>query len=220
MTRLQTVNIVTTAAYPWYTGTAILPLLRAYYLSLRGVNVTLYIPFVAPKHQAQIFGIDTCFTSPAAQEEYIRDYLPGPESPSLTIEFYPGTYVKLFGSIIPACRLDRKISACDWLILEEPEHLNWFHPWSRFRKCAPRVTGNILTNYFYFWSGALPLLPFLPWLMERYNHLLVRHHCDDVMILSNQMKALKGAKLMYSSGIHPSFSKHLHRRLTPKRSIS
>ncbi len=111
----------------------------------------------------------------------------------------------MFGSIIPACRLAKRVRPCDWLILEEPEHLNWFHPWSRFGKCAPRVTGNILTNYFYYWSGGLPGLPALPWLMEHYSRLLTRYHCDDVMILSNQMKYLKGSRLMYSSGIHPSF---------------
>jgi len=202
---LQTINIVTTAAYPWRTGLSILPLLRAYYLAQRGLDVTLYVPWIAPEDQLELFGTGTCFTSPETQEAHIRAYLPGPDQPSLKIEFYPGVYVKLFGSIIPTCRLSKRIRACDWLLLEEPEHLNWFQPMNRFRKCAPRVTGNVLTNYFYYWSGGLPGLPILPWLMERYSRLLIRHHCDDVLILSNQMGYLKGSVLMYSSGIHPSF---------------
>ena len=94
---LKSIGIITTAAYPWLTGTAILALLRAYYLAQKDLNVTLYIPWVAPKDQVRIFGKGLCFASPKSQEAYIRDYLPGPDCPSLRIEFYPGNMSRISG---------------------------------------------------------------------------------------------------------------------------
>ena len=202
---LKSINIITTAAYPWLTGTAILALLRAYHLALRGLEVTLYVPWIPPKDQPRIFGEDTRFAFPKAQEECIRKYLPGPDCPSLDIEFYPGRYFEKLGAILPFCRLSKRIRACDWLILEEPEHLNWLHPWNRYQRRAPKVTGIVLTNYLYYWNQNLPKLPPAVRLMDHYSRWLIRRHCDDILILTRQMDYLSGARLLYSSGIHPSF---------------
>ena len=89
--------------------------------------------------------------------------------------------------------------------MEEPEHLNWLHPWNRYSKRAPRVTGIVMTNYLYYWNHNLPHFPLIPRFMDHYSSWLIRRHCDDILILSNQMDYLPGARLMYSSGIHPSF---------------
>jgi digalactosyldiacylglycerol synthase len=67
--------IVTTAALPWRTGTAVNPLLRALALT-RGRPphfVTLWLPWLADaKAQQQLYGQP--FASRADQEAWIRDY--------------------------------------------------------------------------------------------------------------------------------------------------
>ena len=202
---LNKLNIITTAAFPWRTGTAILALYRAYYLSQKGLDVRLYIPWVPPPEQKKLFGKDITFESYKAQEECIRFYLPHSGGSSLQLEFYPGIYIEALGSILPRCALSRRIRQCDWLILEEPEHLNWLHPWNRFRKKATRITGIMLTNYTFYIKEALPYLPMIPNLVNRYNRWLIRRHCDDAILLGNTFPYLTEAQMIHSSGIHPSF---------------
>lgn len=201
---LKTVNIVATAAFPWRTGTAILALYRAFYLAQRGLDVKLYVPWLASADQEKLFGEHTCFNSFTAQEECIRAYLPA-DSPSLDIEFYPAKYKEDWGVIHPTCQISQRLRCCDWLILEEPEHLNWKHPWSRYEEQASRVTGIVLTNYWYFWNQGLPGMPFIPWLLERYNRWLIRRHCDDIILLGRAFPRLPRSQHLNVTGIHPSF---------------
>lgn len=73
------------------------------------------------------------FATQAEQEHYIRDWLSqraglAEEADKLNILFYPGKYHAEFGSIfstgdVPALIPDPDADA---LILEEPEHLNWY----------------------------------------------------------------------------------------------
>lgn len=76
------ITIVTTAALPWMTGTAVNPLLRAAYLvrKTQEINqdslqwVTLVIPWLElPNDQEQIY--HRVFGSQQHQEQYIRDWL-------------------------------------------------------------------------------------------------------------------------------------------------
>jgi hypothetical protein len=71
--------VVTTAALPWRTGTAVNPLMRALYLT-RGRpkhHVTLLIPWLTDeKSRKKLYGAENAFTERGMeeQEEWIRDF--------------------------------------------------------------------------------------------------------------------------------------------------
>jgi hypothetical protein len=70
--------VVTTAALPWRTGTAVNPLLRALYLT-RGrpsKNITLLIPWLPDaESREKLYGTDASkITTQQQQEEWIRTY--------------------------------------------------------------------------------------------------------------------------------------------------
>jgi hypothetical protein len=122
----RTIHIVTTAALPWFTGTAVNPLLRAAYLHryTRQINnnnnncsnsndnattasttnyVTLVIPWLElDDDQTNLYG--RVFDSEAAQEAYIRQWLHDDAgmadvASELQILFYPARYHAGLGSI-------------------------------------------------------------------------------------------------------------------------
>lgn len=202
---LQTVNIVTTAALPWRTGTAILALFRAFHLAQRGLDVHLYQPWIPPGQQRSLFGGTLSFDTPAAQADHIRSHLPNPHCPRLHLAFYPARYWDSLGSILPTVALAGCLRICDWLILEEPEHLSWKRPWGHFRTVSERVTGIVLTNYRYYCAHAVPRLPWVADIVERYNRWLIRRHCDDVIVLSKTHPDLPSARQIQVSGIHSAF---------------
>jgi hypothetical protein len=129
--------IVTTAALPWMTGTAVNPLLRAAYMtegrSEVGGSVTLMLPWLERRgDQESVYGKNQVFSSPEEQEEYIRTWLREkaklPEaSEKLSIGWYPSWQNKIENSLysmgdITALIPEEDVDIC---ILEEPEHLNW-----------------------------------------------------------------------------------------------
>ena len=75
------IAIVTTAALPWLTGTAVNPALRAAYLWERGHDVTLLVPWVVASDQEKIFlNAEDRFRSEAEQlvavKRHIRKRVP------------------------------------------------------------------------------------------------------------------------------------------------
>ena len=113
-------HIVTTAALPWFTGTAVNPLLRAAYLhrktqEINGQNtthrsrrwVTLIIPWLELPEDQKLLYSGRVFGSAKEQEDYIRDWLrneadmPDAACPETGLEilFYPGRYHTGLGSI-------------------------------------------------------------------------------------------------------------------------
>lgn len=130
--------IVTTAALPWMTGTAVNPLLRALSLAEHRSKdtVTLMIPWL-PSKDARAFLYGSCkqtFENPQEQEAWIRQYCidrcncTEQTAGNLRIQFWKGVYQESFASIFPLEDICSTIprDEADICILEEPEHLNWF----------------------------------------------------------------------------------------------
>lgn len=144
------IHIVTTAALPWFTGTAVNPLLRAAHLHRRTKEINrdhnidnkhnanenprswviLVIPWLElSEDQERLYG--RVFLNTDEQESFIRDWLRNeanmPDVASdLEIVFYPARYHTGLRSIFAMGdmmdQLDHdKMDVC---ILEEPEHVN------------------------------------------------------------------------------------------------
>jgi digalactosyldiacylglycerol synthase len=129
--------IVTTAALPWMTGTAVNPLLRAAYMtegrSEAGGSVTLMLPWLERRQdQEEVYGAGRLFDTPEEQELHIRTWLRekakmSDASEKLKIEWYTAWQSKSENSIYSMGDITALIPAeeVDICILEEPEHLNW-----------------------------------------------------------------------------------------------
>lgn len=202
---LKTINIITTAALPWRTGTAVLPLMRAFHLAQKGFQVTLYVPWVVLEQQGLIFGANLTFRTQQEQERHIRTFLPVPNCYNLQISFYPGNFSSQAGSIFPRCALSKLITPCDWLILEEPEHLNWLHPFNQYKDYASRVTGIVITNYAFYVRNHAPAGRWLEKPLNAYNRWLVQRHCDDVIRVSDVLLDLPRSTCLYVNGAQPEF---------------
>jgi hypothetical protein len=135
--RSKHIWIVTTAALPWLTGTAVNPLLRAAYMtegrSEAGGSVTLMLPWLERRQdQVSLYGESRVFDTPEQQASHIRTWLREkaklPEaSEKLRIEWYTAWESKHENSVYSMGDITALIPAeqVDICILEEPEHLNW-----------------------------------------------------------------------------------------------
>ncbi|MBA0717711.1 hypothetical protein Golax_005503 [Gossypium laxum] len=138
MDRRQRIAIFTTASLPWMTGTAINPLFRAAYLAKGGDRkITLVIPWLSLKDQKLVYPDNAMFGSPWEQESYIGQWLERRIAfiPDFGICFYPGKFAVDKRSIIPVGDILEIIpnEEADIAILEEPEHLTWFHHGKRWK---------------------------------------------------------------------------------------
>ena len=148
-------TIITTAALPWRTGTAVNPLLRALYLAKSGRPVILYIPFLEKPDQSKVFAKGVSFDTPEEQEKVVRQWCSERakmdlEKLDLQFRWYPAKYIFALRSIFPTGDCTRNLSATDpkdVLILEEPEHLCWFHSGQRWPNLFRHVIGIVHTNY-------------------------------------------------------------------------
>jgi len=101
----------------------------------KGGSVVLVIPWLeAEEDRIKLYGTSNSFSNSSQQEEWIRNYsatnckMPK-EAQQLIILWYPAFYLAGFGSIFPKVDLCNFIPSSlnvDVVILEEPEHLNWF----------------------------------------------------------------------------------------------
>ncbi|KAG8070933.1 hypothetical protein GUJ93_ZPchr0006g42867 [Zizania palustris] len=205
------VAIVTTASLPWMTGTAVNPLFRAAYLARNTKqDVTLLVPWLCKSDQELVYPNSMTFSSPEEQETYIKNWLDerlGFES-NIKISFYPGKFSKERRSIIPAGDTSQFISSreADIAILEEPEHLNWYHHGDRWTDKFNHVIGVVHTNYLEYIkrekNGAVQAF-----LVKHINNWVTRAYCDKVLRLSAATQDLPKSIVCNVHGVNPKFLK-------------
>jgi len=201
-------TIVTTASLPWMTGTAVNPLLRAAYLALAKKKVTLLVPWVPKEDQAKIFPGGRTFETPGDQDSFMREWLRDRVGfePDMKIKFYPGRYASEKCSILPVGDISSVISdkEADICVLEEPEHLSWYHHGRRWTDKFSHVVGIVHTNYLDYArreeGGAVKSA-----LLKRVNQWVCRVHCDKVVKLSDAVQPLPRESTLWVHGVSPKF---------------
>ncbi|KAL8517675.1 hypothetical protein ACS0TY_015782 [Phlomoides rotata] len=205
------VAIVTTASLPWMTGTAVNPLFRAAFLAKSAKqNVTLLVPWLCQSDQELVYPNNLTFTSPEEQESYIRTWLEERVGfkPDFKISFYPGKFSKSRRSILPAGDTSQFIPSkdADIAILEEPEHLNWYHHGKRWTDKFNHVVGVVHTNYLEYIkrekNGALQAF-----FVKHINNMVVRAYCHKVLRLSAATQDLPKSVICNVHGVNPKFIK-------------
>ncbi|URD82854.1 Digalactosyldiacylglycerol synthase [Musa troglodytarum] len=203
------VAIVTTASLPWMTGTAVNPLFRAAYLAKSAKQaVTLVVPWLCKSDQELVYPNNLSFSSPEAQEAYIRNWLEERVGfkADFKISFYPGKFSKERRSIIPAGDTSQFIPSkeADIAILEEPEHLNWYHHGKRWTDKFNHVVGIVHTNYLEYIkrekNGAIQAF-----LVKHINNMVTRAYCHKVLRLSAATQDLPKSVICNVHGVNPKF---------------
>ncbi|KAJ6820899.1 digalactosyldiacylglycerol synthase 1, chloroplastic [Iris pallida] len=203
------VSIVTTASLPWMTGTAVNPLFRAAYLAKSAKqNVTLLVPWLCKAEQELVYPNNMTFSSPEEQEAYIRTWVEERVGfkTDFKITFYPGKFSRERRSIIPAGDTSQFISSneADIAILEEPEHLNWYHHGKRWTDKFNHVVGVVHTNYLEYIkrenNGAIK-----GFFVKHINNLVTRAYCHKVLRLSAATQDLPRSVICNVHGVNPKF---------------
>ena len=233
LTRARDFWIVTTAALPWMTGTAVNPLLRAAYLSQRnrrlgsGSSVTLVLPWLeSPQDRIALYGSEWETAKYQDQEAYIRNWLATSaelpqESQDLQIEWYPARYHAALSSIFAMgdlCELVPPSSQNMICILEEPEHVNFYRAPGRksWRDKFPHVIGILHTNYKAYATKHYSGLVTGP-LVGALSSLMVRAYCDKVVKLSSVLQTYAPEKEVVSN-VHGIRQDFLHAPLSSNAS--
>ncbi|CAN6362331.1 unnamed protein product [Urochloa humidicola] len=203
------VAIVTTASLPWMTGTAVNPLFRAAYLAKSSKqNVTLVVPWLCKSDQELVYPNSMTFNSPEEQENYMRNWLEERVGfkTDFKISFYPGKFQKERRSIIPAGDTSQFIPSkeADIAILEEPEHLNWYHHGKRWTDKFNHVVGVVHTNYLEYIkrekNGAIQAF-----FVKHINNLVSRAYCHKILRLSGATQDLPKSMICNVHGVNPKF---------------
>ncbi|GAA0157563.1 hypothetical protein LIER_14805 [Lithospermum erythrorhizon] len=203
------VAIVTTASLPWMTGTAVNPLFRAAFLAKsEKQDVTLLVPWLCRSDQELVYPNSLTFSSPQEQEQYIRGWLEERVGfkADFKISFYPGKFSKERRSILPAGDTSQFIPSknADIAILEEPEHLNWYHHGRRWTDKFNHVVGIVHTNYLEYIkrekNGALQAF-----FVKHINNWVIRAYCHKVLRLSAATQDLPKSIVCNVHGVNPKF---------------
>ncbi|KAG8088992.1 hypothetical protein GUJ93_ZPchr0011g27368 [Zizania palustris] len=203
------VAIVTTASLPWMTGTAVNPLFRAAYLAKSSKqDVTLVVPWLCKSDQELVYPNSMTFSSPQEQETYMRNWLEERVGfkTDFKISFYPGKFQKERRSIIPAGDTSQFIPSkeADIAILEEPEHLNWYHHGKRWTDKFNHVVGVVHTNYLEYIkrekNGAVQAF-----FVKHINNMVARAYCHKVLRLSGATQDLPKSMICNVHGVNPKF---------------
>ena len=221
------ISIVTTAALPWMTGTAVNPLLRAAHLcrTTKRINngqggwVSLVIPWLElQEDQQELYGKHR-FHNHADQEKYIKNWLKeeadmGDVVDDLKIIFYPARYHSGLKSIFAMGDILSLISNRDICVLEEPEHLNWYRaPGEGWTSSFHYVIGIVHTNYKEYASSQYHGLWSAP-VIAVMSSAMVRAYCHKVIKLSDVLQTFAPEKESTSNthGVRSDFLREGQRR--------
>ncbi|KAF2282568.1 hypothetical protein GH714_043197 [Hevea brasiliensis] len=209
MDKKRHIAIFTTASLPWLTGTAVNPLFRAAYLAKDGDRkVTLVIPWLSLKHQKLVYPNNITFSSPSEQEAHVRQWLEEriPFVAHFSICFYPGKFAVDKGSILAAGDISEVIpdEEADIAILEEPEHLTWFHHGKRWKTKFRLVIGIVHTNYLEYVKrekhGRVKAF-----MLKYANSWVVDIYCHKVIRLSAATQDYSKSIICNVHGVNPKF---------------
>ena len=212
--------IVTTAALPWMTGTAVNPMLRAAYLSKgrkeAGGSVTIMVPWVEnADDRIKVYGEKgKTFQTMEDQEVLIKDWLENTAdmksaAQDVQIKWYPAWHNSLENSVyskgdITALIPEDEVDIC---VLEEPEHLNWYREagesWTiKFK----HVVGIVHTNYFVY-AQEQPAAFFRAPGMKLLCSWMIRAHCHRAIKLSGTLGTFTPEKELVENvhGVRKSF---------------
>ncbi|KAK9845807.1 hypothetical protein WJX81_002889 [Elliptochloris bilobata] len=201
--------VVSTAAIPWMTGTAVNPTLRAAYMAhCTDLKVILVVPWLARSDQALIFPNQRTFERPAEQEACMREWIKKRTglSPDFEIVWYPGRYDRTMLGIFPVGDLTEIVEAdarADAVILEEPEHLTWFHHGPRWTDRFGHVVGIIHTSYRELSKRNAGLV--MAGVSSLLNSWLCAIHCHKVIKLSDAVQSLPREVTCCVHGAAPGF---------------
>jgi len=211
----RNICIVTTASLPWMTGTAVNPLLRAVYLARRKErhSVTLCLPWIEPSEQPHIFQKGVIYERREDLEHYIRDWVRTNLgfSTSIKIAWWEGCYLPVFGSIFPVGDpiASVPVEERDVAVLEEPEHLTWYHQGMKWCEAFSYVVGIIHTNY---WSYAindhqssLPARVGRAYVLKTLNVWCTKSYCHRVIKLSDAVQEFPNSVTMNIHGVRNRF---------------
>ncbi|GMI60491.1 hypothetical protein ScalyP_jg8538 [Parmales sp. scaly parma] len=201
----RSIFVVTTAALPWMTGTAVNPLQRAAHLvtparAVEHSTVTLLLPWLERLSDRRlIYGSEPEFNFDTAneQENYIREWLMFVcclpyAAKNLKILWYTAWVNPLENSIYSmgdiTALIDPSIAKSSICILEEPEHLNWYRPPTNteWTTLFPHVVGIVHTNYFAY-ANEQPMAVVRAPGMRLLCSWMIRAHCHRVVMLSSTL---------------------------------
>lgn len=203
------IAIFTTASLPWMTGTAVNPLFRAAYLAKTGEwEVTLVIPWLSLKDQELVYPNKIIFNSPSEQEQYVCQWLEARVDfvCRFCISFYPAKFDEEKRSILPIGDITECIpdEEADIAVLEEPEHLTWYHHGRRWKTKFRLVVGIVHTNYLEYVKrekhGTL-----IAFVLKHVNIWVTRIYCHKVIRLSAATQDLPRSVVCNVHGVNPKF---------------
>lgn len=209
MERKRHFAIFTTASLPWLTGTAVNPLFRAAYLAKNGdKKVTLVVPWLSLKDQKLVYPQHVTFNLPSEQEAHVRNWLEERTGVpyDFGIRFYPAKFSTDKRSIFPVGDITEFISDedADIAVLEEPEHLTWYHHGKRWKAKFSLVIGIVHTNYLEYVkrekNGHINAF-----LLKHVNNWVVSIYCHKVIRLSAATQDLPRSIICNVHGVNPKF---------------
>ncbi|KAH7577877.1 hypothetical protein ACOSP7_001060 [Xanthoceras sorbifolium] len=210
MDRKQNIAIFTTASLPWMTGTAVNPLFRAAYLAKAAGErkITLVIPWLSLKDQELVYPSNITFVSPTEQEKYVLHWLEERTgfTSGFNIRFYPGKFAIDKRSILAVGDISDIIpdEEADIAVLEEPEHLTWFHHGKRWKTKFRLVIGIVHTNYLEYVkrekNGRLQAF-----VLKYMNRWVVGIYCHKAIRLSGATQDYPNSIICNVHGVNPKF---------------